>query len=152
MVIISPEKFTSDLQSFITHKNNVGINTFLKTTEEIYQEYSGIDQAEKIKFFIKDSVENLGVSYVLFIGDVNNLPIRKTSIRLDLPIDDAITDLYYSDIFDENGNFSSWDSNGNGVYGEFKLENYMPPGDIVDMYPDIMTGRIPCSNSDQLSR
>jgi hypothetical protein len=70
---------------------------------------------------------------------------------MDLPINDAITDLYYSDIYDSDGNFSSWDSNENGVFGEFKLENYMPPGDIIDLYPDIMTGRIPCSSTDQLS-
>jgi hypothetical protein len=151
MVIVTPERFSSDLQSLIDHKNNIGIKTFLKTTEKIYEEYFGIDEPEKIKYFIKDSAENLGISYVLFIGDVNYFPIRKTSIKMDLPIDDAITDLYYSDIYDADGNFCSWDSNGNGIFGEFKPENYMPSGDIIDMYPDIMTGRIPCSNSDQLS-
>jgi len=151
MIIISPEIFSSEIQPLINHKNNIGIKTFLKTTEDIYEEFSGFDNTEQIKYFIKDAVENLGVSYVLFVGDVNLLPIRKTSIRMDLPIDDAITDLYYADIYDSNGNFSSWDSNGNGIFGEFKLDNYMPPGDIIDLYPDIMTGRIPCSNNDQLS-
>jgi len=151
MIIISPEIFSSEIQLLINHKNNVGIQTFLKTTEQIYQEFPGSDMPEQIKYFIKAALENLGISYVLFIGDVNLLPIRKTSIRMDLPIDDAITDLYYADIFNSNGNFSSWDSNGNGVFGEFKLENFMPPGDIIDLYPDIMTGRIPCSNNDQLS-
>jgi hypothetical protein len=151
MIIISPELFSSNLQELINHKNNVGLSTFLKTTEDIFIEYNGVDETEQIKYFIKDSIEKYGISYVLFIGDVNLLPIRKTSIRMDLPIDDCITDLYYADIYDSNGNFSSWDSNENGIFGEFKLENFYPPGDIIDLYPDIITGRIPCSNNDQLS-
>ena len=46
LVIISPGEFTSELQPLITHKNNMGVKTFLKTTEEIYDEYSGEDKPE----------------------------------------------------------------------------------------------------------
>ena len=52
MVIIAPERFSNDLQPLIVHKNSYGIQTTLKTTESIYNEYSGRDQPEKIKYFI----------------------------------------------------------------------------------------------------
>jgi len=58
MVIIAPEKFSKDLQPLIDHKNSYGIQTTLKTTESIYNEHSGRDQPEKIKYFIKYAIES----------------------------------------------------------------------------------------------
>ena len=34
-------------------KNTFNVKTFLKTVEEIYNEYSGKDEPEQIKYFIK---------------------------------------------------------------------------------------------------
>ena len=54
-----------------------------------------------------------------------------------------ISDLYYADIYDGGGNFSNWDSNDNGVFAEWKGANK----DIIDMYPDVCLGRLPCRNT-----
>ena len=51
MVIIAPDTFSTNIQPLITHKNSHDVNTFLKTTEEIYVEYTGRDDAEKVKLF-----------------------------------------------------------------------------------------------------
>jgi hypothetical protein len=162
MVIIAPEMFFSKLQPLIDHKNSVGIQTFFKTTEEIYLEYSGRDKAEQIKYFIYESAENLGIEYVLLVGDVYTTPIRKTEVNHIwtssniIQVDDIITDLYYADIYDSYGNFSSWDSNNDSVFSEFYLYNFgKNPEEIevideVDLYPDIGVGRIPCANVDEL--
>jgi hypothetical protein len=162
MVIITPQQFSTILQPFITHKTSVGVNTFLKTIEEIYNEYSGRDEAEKIKYFIYDSSENFGIKYVLLIGDVYTTPIRKTEVNHIwttsniIQVDDVITDLYYADIYDSEGNFSNWDSNNNSVFSEFYLYNFGDePEEIeiideVDLYPDIGVGRIPCETSEEL--
>jgi len=162
MVIIAPEIFSETLQQLINHKNSVGIQTFLKTTEEIYTEYEGRDEAEQIKYFIYESAENLNIRYVLLVGDVDTMPIRKTEVNHiwtgsgSILVDDIITDLYYADIYDANGSFSSWDSNNDGVFSEFYSYNFCEkPGEIevideVDLYPDVGVGRIPCSNVDEL--
>jgi len=162
MVIIAPTEFSNELQLLINHKNSVGIQTFLKTTEEIYLEYNGRDDAEQIKYFIYDSVENLGIQYVLLVGDVQKTPIRKTEVKqiwLEtgfIQIYDIITDLYYADIYDSNGSFSSWDSNDDNIFSEYYLYNLgKNPGervivDEVDLFPDIGVGRIPCANVDEL--
>lgn len=162
MVIIAPELFSESLQSLTDHKNSVGIQTFLKTTEEIYDECEGRDEAEQIKYFIYESAENLNIRYVLLVGDVDTTPIRKTEVNHIWPagdltqVDDIITDLYYADIYDANGSFSSWDSNNDGVFSEYYLYNLGEnPGEIdvideVDLYPDVGVGRIPCANVDEL--
>lgn len=55
-----------------------------------------------------------------------------------------MSDLYYADIYDSEGNFSSWDNNNNGIYAEWKgkvAEDY-----DIDLYPDVFLGRLPCRN------
>ena len=151
MVIIAPDIFSEGLQSLVEHKNDIGLNTILKTTEEIYDEYEGSDEAEKIKYFIKYALEEWDIIYVFLVGDIGYIPIREPIFyHYDL-LDTLLTDLYYSDIYDENKSFCSWDSNGNGVFGEFRPENMMPKGDEIDLYPDVLIGRLPCSNTDQVT-
>ena len=149
LIIITPSKFSDALQPLVDHKNNMGVKTILKTTEDIYQEYNGRDKPEQIKYFIKDAIEQWGVKYVLLVGDIQNIPIRKTWMyhrwHNHYWNETILSDLYYADIYDSNGSFSSWDSNDNGLYGE----NYWNcPGvnDTADLYADVNIGRLACSN------
>jgi hypothetical protein len=71
-----------------------------------------------------------------------------------------ISDLYYADIYDGEGGFSTWDTNGDGIYGGWsnhsrKTDPGTPIGpinqsDIIDFYPDIYVGRLPCRNKLEL--
>ena len=150
MIIISPDLFSDNLQPLIDHKNSVGIHTFSKTVEEIYTEYPGRDNAEQIKYFIYDAVKNLGVKYILLVGNIDLLPIRKSYVKYG-PIESLISDLYYSDVFDFEGGFCSWDSNENDLFGEFIYnDNHLNEIDKVNLYPDVGLGRIPCTSKDEL--
>lgn len=140
MVIIAPTRFTLPLRRLVAHKNNVGVKTKLITLPAIYLSYRGHDGPEKIKHFIKDAMENWDIKYVMLVGSIDKLPIRKTWPVGNKPI---ITDLYYADIYDEADNFSSWDSNNNGFYGEF---NHNGETDKVDLVPDVGVGRLACRN------
>ncbi len=154
LLIISPSEFSDELQPLIDHKNDYGISTLLKTTEEIYNEYDGYDEAEEIKYFIKDALDNYGIEYVLLIGGVEKLPIRTTWFyqrhHNDYWNESILSDLYYADIYDENNNFCSWDSNGNHLYGEI-YEEIPGVNDTVDLYADVNIGRIPCVRKNELS-
>jgi len=156
LVIIAPDTFSDIIQPLITHKNSHGVVTFLKTIEEIYSDYQGSDQVEQIKYFIKDAFDNYTVSYVLFIGDIHHIPIRKTALSWeyfgDVVVPDVITDLYYADIYDSNGSFSTWDTNHDGNYSEIRMimdeRPYNETIEIVDRVegiPEVMVGRLPCS-------
>jgi hypothetical protein len=149
MAIIAPENFSKQLQPLIAHKNNHNVITLLKPVEEIYAEYPGRDEAEQIKYFIKDAIEKWGISYVLLVGSMYLLPMRKTAISGAIP-EELPTDLYYSDVYDANGSFCSWDSNHNDIFGEYNWPDSMNFDaeyiDIVDLYPDVGIGRLPCRN------
>lgn len=147
LVIIAPSRFSNALQPLIDHKVAMGVSTLLKTTEEIYAEYNGFDEAEEIKYFIKKALDTMGVSYVLLVGSIRNLPIRTTWFfqrhHDHYWNETVLTDLYYADIYDADGKFSSWDTNENGMYGEVYI-NCPGVSDICDFYPDVHVGRLPC--------
>ena len=72
LVIIAPSSFQSNIQPLIDHKISYGISTILKTTEDIYDEYEGVDKPEQIKYFIKDALETWDMKYVLLIGGLKS--------------------------------------------------------------------------------
>jgi Peptidase family C25/Propeptide_C25 len=144
LLIIAPEEFSTALQPLITHKNQHGIITYLWTTESIAAQYPGRDLQEKIKYAIMDSINIDDASYVLLVGGVDKIPIRRSYVSMFHNYDEEmITDLYYSDIYDAQGNFSSWDTNNNDKFGE--------SSDKVDLYPDVYLGRLACDNVDDVN-
>ena len=166
LVIIAPQKFSSSLQSLVTHKNNNNVKTYLKTTEDIFSEYDGFDKPEEIKYFIKDAIETNNILYVLLVGGLKSrifakdrddcnqgsknwhVPVRYTNIvKTGLADPGALCDLYYADIYDSEGNFSSWDSNGDGIYAKWTTS---PGRDVLDLNPDVYVGRLPCRNINQV--
>jgi len=167
LVIIAPEQFTAEIQPLVDHKNRVGVNTFLKTTEDIYNQYDGVDKPEQIKYFIKDAFDNFGIRYVLLVGGLNSLiyaerrddpnqgsndwlvPVRYTNMNSGSDDDPGfISDLYYADIYEGEGNFSSWDSNEDGVFAAWK---FVISRDILDLYPEVYVGRLPCRNTREVN-
>ncbi len=154
LMVIAPEEFSSSLQSFIAHKNDKGVATYLQTLEDIYATYTiGRDAQEQIKYAIKDAIETKGVSYVLLVGGhVGQSQDWYLPIRMGHSISEAsyISDLYYSDIYKivENQTvFEDWDSNGNGEIAEFKVFGR----DIIDGAPDIYIGRLSVQSLDELN-
>jgi len=144
LVIIAPEEYSAGIQVLVEHKNNHNLKTFFKPVEDIYSEYSGRDESEQIKYFIKDAIEDFGISYVLLIGSVYKLPMRTSYVRVwDRWVHATLTDLYYSDIYDSDGEFCSWNSNNNSKFGE-------TVGDRLDLYPDVHIGRLACDTFEEV--
>jgi len=160
MIIIAPNIFTSDLQNLVEHKNNYGISTDLKTVEDIYNEFEGRDNPEKIKYFIKNAIEQWNTKYVLLVGDTSLVPMRKTTGRVWISMGNTQipTDHYYADIYDDNGSFCSWDSNDNDKFGGCRWDDIWDYNwinqtiDHVDLYPDVSIGRLLCKNNREVSK
>jgi len=148
LVIIGPSSFAQEIQPLEDHKTDHGMNAVFTPVEEIYDQYQGRDHAEQIKYYLKDIMENLGITYALFIGNIDITPMRKA----DIPFwgeDDILTDLYYADIFCGDGGFSSWDPNQNGKYCEYNWDDGLV--EDVDLYPDLYVGRLPCKDADEVA-
>jgi len=156
-IVLTPSKYSSELTTLVTHKNNRDVSTKLVTLNDIYYgtyfTAQGRDDPEKIKYFIKNAIETWNTRYVLLVGGDDDLPIRETHVYVNYNEgDDEVfaSDLYYADIYDDELNFSSWDSNGNDIFGEYKWGSPAKTDD-VDLYPDVHLGRLACTNSGQVS-
>lgn len=152
LLILAPSKFKTSLQPLVNHKNDLEFKTILVELPDVYDQMSsqGRDKAEQIKYYIKEAVENWGIRYVLLVGGRNGqgfswyFPVRYSHV---VPPDEQeyaepyfISDLYYADIYDSIGGFSSWDSNDNGIFAEWDETNK----DEMDLYPDVYLGRLAC--------
>jgi hypothetical protein len=146
-LIVTPNKFVKELYPLVRHKSDVGVSTRLVTLTEVYEQmfWHGRDDAEKIKYYIKTAVEEWGIKYVLLVGDFRSMPIRycyNADVNSGFNEPRFISELYYADIYDSNGDFSSWDSNDNGVFGEWF--NDSAEDRDIDLYPDVYVGRLAC--------
>ena len=178
LVIIAPKKFSSELNRLKEHKDSFGMKTFLKTTEEIYEQFSGRDKPEQIKYFIMDAIEEHDIKYVLLVGGLKSLiwanprehenygakhwyvPVRYNNL-FDNPehplsaekIHDpgVITDLYYADIYGEGAEFQDWDTNNDGIIAAWgRHEDGIENDTGIDMEPDVALGRLACRNKREL--
>jgi hypothetical protein len=174
LVIIAPAEFETALQPLVDHKNSFGVVTELETLEEIYDEYSGRDSPEQIKYFIKDAKETWNISYVLLVGGLKSLlhakrrddcnqgttdwhlPVRYTNLKEGGSVADPgfISDLYYADIYRYNETleeyeFDDWDSNKNNIFAEYAA--MVGKKDIIDLYPDVYVGRLACRNKQEVN-
>jgi len=142
-IIISPGEYADELEALVAHKNNRGLKTKLVTLDEIYNgtffTTEGRDNQEKIKYFIKNAVEQWGITSVLLVGGDQAFPARKAH-----PYNVFVSDLYYADVYDANGSFCSWDTNEDDRFGEYNK-------DEVDIYPDVYLGRLACINKYEAS-
>jgi hypothetical protein len=148
-IVLAKEEFNDELDDLIQHKNNRGITTKFVSVEEIYDgtyfPAQGRDNQEKIKYFIKNAIENWGTSNVLLVGGSSKFPARTTHVNAGQGDTELfVSDLYYADIYNDVMGFSSWDTNENDIFGEYDWNGQT---DDVDLYPDVFIGRIACVNS-----
>jgi hypothetical protein len=155
LLILTPKKYVKYLNPLVTHKNENGVSTKIFSLEETYDfmKLDGRDLQEKIKYFIKSAIEKWDVKYVLIIGGIRgqtsnwNFPIRYSQVvpssEQEYPEPKFISDLYFADIFDGDGKFSSWDSNGDNQFSVWNATFT----EEMDLYPDVYLGRLPCRNT-----
>ena len=155
LLILTPQSFLRSLEPLVAHKEAKGIKTQLVSLEEVNERmfWFGRDQQEKIKYYIKHAIEYWGVTHVLLVGGRNkqtlewHVPVRYSHV---VPCEEQeyaeqsfLSDLYYADIYDSVGGFSSWDSNNNDIFAEWN-ETYQ---EEMDLYPDVYLGRLACRNN-----
>ncbi|MBS3777867.1 MAG: hypothetical protein KGY50_01085 [Candidatus Thermoplasmatota archaeon] len=148
LVIIGPEKFSEAIRPLLAHKNSYEVKTIFTSVEDIYQTYDGRDHAEQIKYYLYNTVKTLGTKHVMLLGSIDKTPMRRSAIQF-YNSDDILTDLYYADLFENDGTFSSWDTNENNKFSEYKWQDGLL--EDVDLYPDVHVGRLPCNNTKEVT-
>jgi len=164
LLIIAPQLFSDALRPLIDHKNKHNIKTKLMTTEEIYNQYAGDDyedNAERVKYAIRDALEQWGIKYVLLVGGLKryfwcnpaneenwHVPARYSNLDLDgFPEPKYLSDLYFADIYwNETMEFCDWNTGGQDpkLFGEWRWTGGTESKDARDLIPDVSVGRFPC--------
>jgi len=135
--IITGSSYTTAWQRLADWKIAAGYTAQVFTTTWIYSNYTGYDNPEKIRNFLKDYYTTQGLIYAVLGGDNGIVPERDAYSDYYSPYYLA-SDYYYSDLD------GTWDGDGDHKYGE-------RTGDGVDGYFDIYVGRPPIDNTTDIN-
>ncbi len=134
ILLITNETLLPGFDDYVNYKTNTGFIVETQMVEDIYADYAGIDNPEKIRNCIIDYYQNHNLKYVVLGGDAdggggnNIVPTRGMVGDAYGMTDDFIpADIYYSGL---DGN---WDNDGDGIYGE---------QDEEDLLAEVYVGRI----------
>ena len=144
MVIITTNSLKDGFEPLKQAHGYKGCRTLIYTVEDIYGEYSGVDNAEKIRNFIIYAYVNLGIQYVLIGGDEDVVPARRLWVQswsggytTTKP-----SDVYYSCL---DGPFNN---DGDSRWGE---PNDGEGGADVDLIAEVYVGRATVGNAQEVN-
>lgn len=152
-IIITDDTLVNPIteSSFLSWKESLGFNIkIIKTSDSLIQDQDGIDLPAQIRNFLRTYYQDWEIYYVLFVGGHETIPMRycypdpenhnfdiySWSNGGEVPTDYYYADLSYSDS-------ESWDSDGDGYYGEFNEDN-------PDFKAEVYVGRIPTSDPEKI--
>ncbi len=134
LIIITDSQREPYFADYITWQQDHGMSTGIFTTNWIYSEYNGNDNADAVRNFIIDAYESYAASgtpleYVILGGDDEIVPERGCRGQVGGTIDYRMpSDIYYSCLD------GTWNADGDDIYGE--------SSDNVDMMPEVAIGRM----------
>ena len=137
-VIITTRELARSVSLLQLWKQFLGFSTEIVTIPWISNNYEGVDVQEKIRNFLIDKYEDWQISYVLFVGSREIIPMREVFTipeEFEEGYGSLFTDFYYADLTGD------WDADGDGLYGEYLH-------DSIDFTADVHVGRIPCDTTD----
>jgi hypothetical protein len=149
-VIVTSEAIsnaTTDVtvRDLAAHKRAKGISSAIVTIESILASYSGRDDPEKLRNFIKDAYNNWETDFVLLGGDVNVIPLRKLWCEA-WPgakyVENIPSDLYYQ-CLDGDYNRDNDDRWGEPTDGD--------NGGDVDLVAEVYIGRASAENAAEMA-
>jgi hypothetical protein len=139
-LIITNSAQTTSANKLADWKTRKGYITKVMTVEEILANYTGADNAEKVRNCVLDYYTNYATQYVLLIGSGTSIPMRycyDPSFDTEEGNHLVPTDNYYACL---EGN---WNGDSDGYWGE--------PTDNVDLGYDVCVGRIQTDAEAQLA-
>jgi hypothetical protein len=136
-LIVTASNLETAFTPLVDWKTKKGIRAGMVSIESILSNYTGRDDAEKLRNFLIGAYQK-GTIWVLLGGDEHVVPVRyaypTNTTTIPSMTDQQICDLYFSDVDGD------WDADNDGVWGE-------PQQDHPDLFPDLFVGRVPCSNA-----
>jgi len=133
LIIITNNNLKSGFETLKEKHTLDGMNTLIYTVEDIYNNYTGIDEQQKIRNFIRHAYTNWETEYILIGGDNDTVPARELYFGDWKGVEYfGPSDLYYACL---DGPFND---NNNNKWGE---EDDGENGDDVDLRAEVYVGR-----------
>ena len=167
-LIITPGQpgIIAECRRFADFKSSCGLRCAICRIDSISSNCTGKDIQEKIKSCLKTAFSEWGITWVLIVGDFNLVPARTVcpGDYNTVIVNDTLkmmSDAYYACVE------SSWDENGDGIYGnespdakykvvcrfdnagEYVCDRSALAVPGIDLSYDIYIGRLPVSNVDE---
>jgi hypothetical protein len=142
-LIVCTAEFAPYFEPLVQWKTRKGLRVKVETVEEINLAYPGMSElSARVRQAIVDAYANWGITYVLLGGDSDIVGFRDCfamdSHTFPLGRDRIPADLYFSDLDGD------WNANGVAPFGEV--------ADDVDLYADVILGRFPVRNTNQVAK
>ncbi len=134
-LIIADDDLATAFEPLAELKTSKGIPAKIVAMSYILDTYSGVDAAQKLRFFLNDIYQDSPPTFVLLAGDTPGVPHRNCYATAEGYVDYPSADLYYQDMNDTAVGIDAWDLNGNGIWGELNGV------DNMDYHPDYVLGR-----------
>ncbi len=152
-IIITNETLKNSFKPFVQYKISRGIPTLLVTVEQIYANYAGCDNPEKIRNYLKAAHQFWGAGlFVLLGGDTAIVPGRIGSFFAQShPYTPYYTDLYYCDVYKPSVLNYNWNSSGDEMFGvnvPFTGNGY----DLCEQGSDNYIGRAPVDTVEEVNK
>jgi hypothetical protein len=154
-VILTDESLVGSINAsdFTRWKEETGNKVLVLLQDDpLIEGQPGHDLAERIRNFLRENYLTWGMEYLLIVGDTETIPMRYCypdpedhNFNISDPysfIGEVPTDYYYADLSLPDD--VSWDSDGDGYYGEYGEDN-------PDFLADIQVGRIPTSEPSRIT-
>lgn len=143
-MIITPPEFNLYFLPYKNWMTDQGIRTEMISPQTIYAYFTGVDNAEKVRNYIKHCYQTAGGTYFILGGDDYFVPIRyciaKDSVLPGQQLfccDSIPCDMYFSDL---TGN---WNTGPDFYWGETRR-------DSADRFPEVYVGRITAYNTQEV--
>ena len=139
LLLITKNSLINAFDDFVSYKTSAGFIVETVSTEDIYSQYTGQDEQEKIRNCIIDYYENYGITFVILGGDSDPQNSSQDIIPhrgfYALDDEDIPSDMYYCCL---DGN---WNNDGDNRWGE--------DGEY-DLYAEVGIGRICVDNATEI--
>lgn len=134
-LIIADDDLADAFEPLAEFKTWKGIQAKIVNMSYITDSYSGVDDAQRLRFFLHDIYQESPPTYILLAGDTPGVPHRNCYATAEGYTDYPSSDLYYQDMNDTAPGVDAWDLDGDGTWGELNGD------DNMDYHPDYILGR-----------
>ena len=137
LLVITPEEWVSHFDEYVAFYEARGLRTHVTALEDILSSFSGRDNAEKVRYYIKQEYENQGILMVLLGGDSGVVPWRALYCNVfDEEVDNLPADMYFVCLD------GTWNDDNDELWGEVGED---------DLLPELAIGRMPFNNEVQFN-